>query len=114
MPGSIAMVALIDTIEHFTKTDGLTLLNKAEQIAGSRVIVFTPRGFFPQSVDHYGLSGELYQTIAATGAEEFDQLGYEVMILKNFHDSDNLAFVNWFGGRHPPVDALLAWKNVNG
>jgi hypothetical protein len=115
MPGSIAMVTLIDTIEHFTKTDGLTLLNKAEQIAGSRVIVFTPRGFFPQSVDHYGLSGDRYQTHrSGWEPEEFEQLGYEVMILKNFHDSDNLAFVKSLGSNHPPVDALLAWKNVNG
>lgn len=72
----------------------------------------TSRGFFPQSADHYGLSGERYQThYSGWEPEEFEQLGYEVLILKDFHDSDNISFVETFGRNHPPIDALLAWKN---
>jgi hypothetical protein len=112
LPKTFQMVTLVDTIEHFTKQDGLELLKKAELVARDRVIIFTPRGFFPQSVDHYGLSGEKYQThYSGWEPEEFAKLGYEVTVLKNFHTSENRAFVQSFGANHPPVDALIAWKN---
>ncbi|WP_308638399.1 class I SAM-dependent methyltransferase [Paenibacillus silvisoli] len=114
VPKSFSAVSFFDTLEHFDKQEGYALLREAEQIARSQVIIFTPRGFFPQQdVDHYGLSGETYQT-HRSGWEpaDLEQLGYEVIIMKGLHDANNPAFVHSYGVDHPPVDALLAIKYV--
>ncbi|UUZ94577.1 class I SAM-dependent methyltransferase [Paenibacillus sp. P25] len=112
VPKSVSTVAFIDSIEHFTKPEGLALLHEAEIIAKSRVVVFTPRGFFPQNhVDHYGMSGEFYQSHrSGWEPEEFLNRGYYVLVFKHFHDAANPAFVQALGSGHPPVDAILAVK----
>lgn len=46
LPGTFSAVTLIDSLEHFSMDEGKELLRKAELIASSRVVVFTPRGFF--------------------------------------------------------------------
>lgn len=114
MPHSMSAVTLIDSLEHFTKEDGLRLLQDAESIARDQVIVFTPRGFFPQQgVDNYGLNGEQYQThYSGWESEELIQLGYNVKVFKNFHHAENPSFVEAFGRDHPPVDAIFAWKII--
>ncbi|MFC4101708.1 class I SAM-dependent methyltransferase [Paenibacillus xanthanilyticus] len=113
LPKTFGIVTLIDAIEHFNKEAGLILLRKAEQLAREGVIVFTPRGFFPQSVDHYGLEGDRYQShYSGWEPEEFEALGYDVLIMEAFHDATNQSFVESFGADHPPIDALLAWKNL--
>ncbi|SDX65244.1 class I SAM-dependent methyltransferase [Paenibacillus sp. CF384] len=112
VPKSFSAVAFIDSIEHFTKHDAHLLLQKAEAIAKHHVIVYTPRGFFPQQyVDHFGLNGEKFQT-HRSGWEpaELEELGYEVTIMKGMHDQRNPAFVHAFGLEHTPIDALLAIK----
>jgi SAM-dependent methyltransferase len=48
-PVSFDVVLASDVIEHFTKDQGLRLLEAMERIARHRVIVFTPNGFVPQS-----------------------------------------------------------------
>ncbi|WP_433943950.1 class I SAM-dependent methyltransferase [Paenibacillus sp. SN-8-1] len=116
MPRSISAVTLIDSLEHFTKEDGLKVLKDAENIARDQVIVFTPRGFFPQEgVDNYGLSGEQYQKhYSGWESGELLQLGYNVKVFKNFHHAENPSFVEAYGVDHPPVDAIFAWKLMKG
>lgn len=114
LPKTISLVLFNDTLEHFHKFEGLNLLKQAEQIAVKRVIVFTPRGFFPQEgYDHFQLQGEKFQSHrSGWEPEEFLQLGYEVLVFKDFHDASNASFRKAFGEDHPPVDALLAWKDL--
>jgi hypothetical protein len=114
LPKSISVVLFNDTLEHFNKNEALYMLKRAEQIANRKVIVFTPRGFFPQDdYDHFQLKGEMYQAHrSGWEPEEFENLGYEVLVLKDFHDARNSSFRASFGEDHPPIDALLAWKNV--
>ncbi|MCM3747708.1 class I SAM-dependent methyltransferase [Paenibacillus pasadenensis] len=111
---SFDVVTLIDVLEHFTKEDGLEVLRQAESVAKERVVLFTPRGFFPQSgIDHYGMNGEVYQTHrSGWEPEELEELGYDVIIMKGLHDRSNLAFLEAFGEDHEPVDALFAVKHI--
>jgi len=114
LPKTFTAVTLIDSIEHFSMAEGKEVLAMAEQIASNRVVVFTPRGFFPQEdVDHYHLDGEFYQRhCSGWEPEDFLKIGYEVLVLKGFHHAENPAFRKSFGEDHPPVDAILAWKKV--
>lgn len=114
LPGTFSAVTLIDSLEHFAKAEGKKLLSKAEMIANGRVVVFTPRGFFPQEgTDHYHLQGEYYQRHwSGWEPEDFFKLGYSVTVLKGFHHAENPAFREAFGPDHPPLDALLACKTV--
>ncbi|SDS92312.1 Methyltransferase domain-containing protein [Paenibacillaceae bacterium GAS479] len=112
---SFTVVTLVDVLEHFAKSDALELLMQAENVAKERVVLFTPRGFFPQEgVDHYGLNGEEYQTHrSGWEPEELEALGYDIIVMKGFHDSSNLAFLQTFGPDHEPIDAILAIKRLN-
>lgn len=113
LPNSLDCVTLIDVIEHFEKGVGYDVLRQVEGIAAKKVIVFTPRGFFQQlDVDHYGLGGECYQRHrSGWEVEDFNNLGYNVVIFSKFHDQNNLAFVHVYGKDAEPIDALLAWKD---
>ncbi|CAH1211760.1 hypothetical protein PAECIP111892_03634 [Paenibacillus auburnensis] len=114
LPGTFSAVTLIDSLEHFTMDEGMELLRKAEMIASNRVVVFTPRGFFPQEgTDHFHLQGEYYQRHwSGWEPEDFLKLGYSVTVLKGFHHAENPAFREAFGPDHQPLDALLACKTV--
>ncbi|WP_219835785.1 hypothetical protein [Paenibacillus sp. R14(2021)] len=114
VPGSVEAVSFIDSLEHFTKQDALLILKEAEQAAKKRVIVFTPRGYFPQhNIDHYGMNGEIYQTHrSGWEPEEFEAMSFQVTVMKGLHDNRNQAFTHAFGDRHEPVDALLAVKEL--
>lgn len=114
LPRTVDAVTLIDSIEHITKKEALAVLDAVEQIARRRVVIFTPRGFFPQSnVDNYGLHGEVYQThLSGWEPEEFLQRGYRVIVLKGFHNESNASFRASMGVNAPPVDALLAYKII--
>lgn len=114
LPKTFSMTLLNDVIEHFDKEDGLRLLAMAETIAVKRIIVFTPRGFFPQSgFDYYNMQGEVYQEHrSGWEPEEFERMGYRVLVFKGMHDSSNPSFVRTYGKDHPPVDAILAWKDL--
>jgi len=113
LPNSLDSVTLIDVIEHFEKGVALDVLSQVEKIACKRVIVFTPRGFFKQiDVDHYGLGGESYQRHrSGWEVEDFQKLGYNVVIFSKFHDQNNKAFLQVYGKDAKPIDALLAWKD---
>ena len=113
LPNSLDSVTLIDVIEHFEKEVAINVLRQVEEIATKRVIVFTPRGFFKQiDVDHYGLGGESYQRHrSGWEVEDFQKLGYNVVIFSKFHDQKNIAFLQVYGKDAEPIDALLAWKD---
>jgi len=113
LPNSMDSVTLIDVIEHFEKEVAFDVLRQVEEIAAKRVIVFTPRGFFKQiEVDHYGLGGESFQRHrSGWEVEDFEKLGYNIIIFSKFHDHRNLAFVEVYGKDAQPIDALLAWKD---
>lgn len=115
LPNSLDSVTLIDVIEHFEKAVAFTVLHQAEEIAAKNVIVFTPRGFFKQEeVDYYGLGGERYQRHrSGWEVEDFEKLGYNIIVFSKFHDQKNLAFVQVYGKDAEPIDALLAWKDCS-
>lgn len=115
LPDSLDSVTLIDVIEHFEKEVALDVLRQVEEIAAKRVIIFTPRGFFNQlEVDHYGLGGESYQRHrSGWEVEDFQKLGYNVVVFSKFHDQTNSAFVEVYGKDAEPIDALLAWKDCH-
>ena len=115
LPNSMDSVTLIDVIEHFEKEVAFHVLRQVEEIAAKRVIVFTPRGFFQQiEVDYYGLGGESFQRHrSGWEVEDFQKLGYNVVIFSKFHDQRNLAFVQVYGKDAEPIDALLAWKDCS-
>jgi hypothetical protein len=112
---SLDSVTLIDVIEHFEKEVAFNVLRQAEEIAAKKVIVFTPRGFFQQlDVDHYGLGGEKYQKHrSGWEVNDFQELGYNIVIFSNYHDQKNLAFLQAYGTNARPIDALLAWKDCS-
>lgn len=69
LPKTFSAVTFIDSIEHFNKNEAKTLLGMAERIANNRVVVFTPRGFFPQEgMDHYHLQGSIIKSTGADGS----------------------------------------------
>lgn len=112
VPAAVDLVTLIDVIEHFTPDDAHEVLRQAETVAARRVVLFTPRGEFPQDgFDAFGLGGEeLQRHRSSWEPDNLAALGYRVLILKGYHTSDNASFVEAFGPGAPPVDALLAYK----
>jgi len=112
---SLDSVTLIDVIEHFEKEVAWDVLRQVEEIATKNVIVFTPRGFFKQlDVDHYGLGGENFQRHrSGWDVEDFQKLGYNIVIFSKFHDQGNKAFLQVYGKNAEPMDALLAWKDCS-
>jgi hypothetical protein len=114
LPKTVSTVLLNDTLEHFSKKNGLALIQKVEEIATNRVIVFTPRGFFKQErYDYFNLNGEQYQEHrSGWEVEEFLELGFQVIIFKEMHDASNASFVHNYGMDHPPIDAIFAWKDL--
>ncbi len=75
-PASFEVVAAIDVIEHFNKQDGLQLLEKMEQIATRKVVIFTPNGFLPQE-EHSG--NILQRHLSGWSVDEMRQRGYRVI-----------------------------------
>jgi hypothetical protein len=114
VPGAVDLVTLIDVLEHFPPEDAREVLRQVETVARRRVVLFTPRGRFPQEGhDLFGLGGEELQQHRSTWeSDDLVELGYRVAVLADFHDARNEAFVKAFGPDAPPVDALLAWKAV--
>jgi hypothetical protein len=113
VPGAVDLVTMIDVIEHFTPDDAAELLRKAGAVARRRVVLFTPRGEFPQDgFDAFGLGGEeLQRHRSSWEPEDFTGLGMKVMVLDDFHGPWNASFVEAFGDSAEPRDALLAWRD---
>ncbi len=113
VPGAVDLITLIDVLEHFAPHDAREVLRQAETVAHRRVVLFSPRGEFPQhGFDAFGLGGEDYQRHrSAWEPADLAALGYRVIVLTGFHDVRNRSFVEAFGADAPPVDALLAHKD---
>jgi hypothetical protein len=112
VPGAVDLVILIDVLEHFSADDALEVLRQVEAVAARRVVLFTPRGHFPQEGhDSFDLGGEELQRHRSTWEpDDLVKIGYRVAVLRDFHDAHNESFVRAFGAEAPAVDALLAWK----
>jgi SAM-dependent methyltransferase len=95
-PGEFEVVTCLDFIEHLEKADGERLIADLEELAGRRVIYFTPLGplwldLEPGPRGHH--SGWL--------PEEFISRGYQVWSWPEFHASI-------------PHGAFWAWKTLSG
>jgi hypothetical protein len=114
VPDAFDLVTLIDVLEHFAQTEALEVLRQVEVVARRRIVLFTPRGEFPQEGhDAFGLGGEEFQRHrSAWEPEDLLGLGYRVAVLEGFHDQRNKSFMKAFGPDAPAVDALLAWKGA--
>ena len=75
-PDSFDVTVALDVIEHFSKDDGLRLLQKMEAIAKQRVLIFTPNGFLPQN-EHSG--NILQRHLSGWSAREMEDMGYRVI-----------------------------------
>jgi hypothetical protein len=114
VPGAVDLVTMIDVLEHFERDDAVELLRQARAVARRRVVLFTPRGEFPQE-DHdaFGLGGEELQRHRSTWEpEDLTALGLRVVVLDAFHGPWNQSFVEAFGPDAQPRDALLAWHDA--
>lgn len=111
---AVDAVSLIDVIEHFGEHDAGEVLRQAEAIARVRVLLFTPRGHFPQEgYDAFGLGGEEFQRHRSSWEpEDLTGRGYSVVVLPGYHGPSNRSFVEAFGPDAPPADALVAWKDL--
>jgi hypothetical protein len=112
VPGAVDLVQMIDVIEHFDVKDADLLLDQAVQVAAQRVVLFTPRGEFPQeNFDATDLGGEHFQRHRSTWEpEDLENRGFRVIVLSGFHGPWNRAFVASFGSQAPLVDALVAFR----
>jgi hypothetical protein len=114
VPDAVDLVMLIDVLEHFEADQARAVLRQAESVAARLVMLFTPRGEFPQErFDAFGLGGEEYQRHrSAWEPEDLVGLSYRVIVLRDYHGPANESFVEAFGPAAPPVDALLAYKTL--
>ena len=114
VPGAVDLIQLIDVIEHFEPADADTLLGQVTRTAARRVVLFTPRGDFPQEeFDATGLGGEELQRHRSTWEpEDLESRGFRVIVMKEFHGPWNSSFVASFGAGAPLVDALLAFRDL--
>jgi hypothetical protein len=114
VPDAVDLVTLHDVIEHFPEDEARALLGQAEAVAAVRVVLSTPRGEFPQAAhDPSALGGdELQRHRSAWDVGDLTSLGYHVAIVRELHTAANLQFVEAFGADAPPVDGLIAWKDM--
>ena len=115
VPAAVDLVTMIDFIEHLERDEAMSALKDAELVASRRVVLFTPRGHFPQAdYDALNLGGEAFQRHRSEwDVADLRALGYAVIVLDGFHDDRNVAFVHAFGRGARPVDALIAWKTLD-
>jgi hypothetical protein len=114
VPGAVDLIQLIDVIEHFEPDDADELLGQVTRTAARRVVLFTPRGHFPQEeFDATGLGGEELQRHRSTWEpEDLAARGFRVIVMQGFHGPWNRSFVETFGADAPLVDALLAFRDL--
>ena len=114
LPKTVDAVCFIDSLEHLSDQQARITLRESEAIARRIVIIFTPRGAFPQqNFDAWGMGGERYQQHRSIWEpEDLIGLGYDVLIYKDFHGEWSDAFRLACGPGAPPVDALLAYKTL--
>jgi SAM-dependent methyltransferase len=75
-PRQFDVCVAVDVIEHFTKADGLKLMQDMERIARKRVVFFTPKGFMSQM--HTTADDDLQMHLSGWEPAEMKGYGYEV------------------------------------
>ena len=76
-PGQFDACVAVDVIEHFTKEDGLKLMQDMERIARKKVVFFTPKGFMSQM--HVTAEDDLQMHLSGWEPAEMRGYGYEVI-----------------------------------
>ncbi len=69
---SFDAVIALDVIEHLTKEDGLSLIEKMESLARKKIIISTPNGFVEQFVE----KEPLQEHLSGWDCKEMKGLGY--------------------------------------
>lgn len=90
---SVDSIFLIDVIEHLEKADGEKVIAECERVAREQVVIFTPLGFMPQSVeagetDGWGLSGTSAQEHRSGWTPNDFGPAWSFHICKEYHRSD--------------------------
>ena len=101
--GKMDLFTSFDCIEHLNKKDGVELINHVCENF-KHVIFFTPKGFLQQDEKTHPqlIKNNPWQKhLSGWNKKEFEDLGFKVIILKNFHNPDGVAGL-W--------DALIAYK----
>lgn len=99
-PKSYDLVTALDVIEHLEKYDGFNLLANMEHIAIKRILIFSPQGDYMVGHCPEGYSRHDAHWSGWT-AEEFDVMGYHVLLCPDFHESLGIG-------------AFFAWKIMDG
>lgn len=73
---SFDCVVALDLIEHLGKKDGMKLISKMENIAGKKVIIFTPNGFVRQE-EYDGNRHQVHKS--GWSVHEMKKMGYDVI-----------------------------------
>ena len=74
-PKSFQTVALLDVLEHLSKSDGYKIMNQMEGLATDKVVVFTPNGFLKQQED----DGNIHQKhVSGWTVRELENIGFSV------------------------------------
>jgi len=80
-PNSFQTVALLDVLEHLSKSDGYKIMNQVEGLANDKVVVFTPNGFLKQQE----YESNLYQKhLSGWTVHELENLGFRVYGMNGF------------------------------
>lgn len=85
--GVFDWVIAIDFIEHVERGEALEIISEMKNLAGSGVIVLTPRGRHEQNHDGYGMGGDYWQTHRSFWEpEDLVPMGFEVEVWGGFHE----------------------------
>jgi SAM-dependent methyltransferase len=103
-PNDFDACVALDVIEHFSKADGLALLETLEVIAKRKVVIVTPNGFMPQPSK---VHGDFQKHLSGWEPDEMKELGYRVIGLDGLRylrtDHHRLRF------RPAPLWAVVSW-----
>ncbi len=101
---SVDSIFLLDVIEHIEKEEGFQIIKECERVAREQIVLFTPLGFFPQTIgegekDGWGLSGGPVQEHLSGWLPEDFPGGWSFYICNTFHrvDHHNTALEEPFG-----------------
>lgn len=83
---SFDSVILIDVLEHFTKEDGITLLNTIQRWAKKNVIIVVPNGFIPQEKDEED-GNKKQEHLSGWSVRDLEDRGFRI---KGFGGARNL------------------------
>jgi ubiquinone/menaquinone biosynthesis C-methylase UbiE len=110
---AIDSIFMLDVIEHLDKEEGRKVLIECERVARQQIVVFTPLGFMPQTVDEssqdaWGLQGISVQEHKSGWLPEDFGDSWSFYICEDFHKWDfrNREIEN-------PYGAFFAIKSIS-